>query len=205
MNVPLGTERDSSNAKLKLTVRRNRHNARRCCPSGATSTSFTQYASHATPPLSSSMFPLKVISALVALLLIASVRAETNVTIDDTDPRIVYKPSWSFQADVRLSPFYGTCKYSLVRQTDNTQDRFNKTTHFTSKQGATGSLTFSVEYRFLPKAQIWALAAGPLLNVQVAGRTLCVLRWIRNLRSTFTCLHSYHSPTPARQPDNGAI
>lgn len=152
MNVPLGTERDSSNAKLKLTVSRNRHNARRCCPSGATSTSFTQYASHATPPLSSSMFPLKVISALVALLLIASVRAETNVTIDDTDPRIVYKPSWSFQADVRLSPFYGTCKYSLVRQTDNTQDRFNKTTHFTSKQGATGSLTFSVEYRFLPKA-----------------------------------------------------
>ena len=97
------------------------------------------------------MFPLKILSALVALLLIASVRAETNVTIDDTDSRIVYRPSWSFQADVRLSPFSGTRKYSPVRQTDNTQDRFNKTTHFTSKQGATGSLTFSVEYRFLPK------------------------------------------------------
>ena len=98
------------------------------------------------------MFPLKILSALVALLLIASVRAETNVTIDDTDSRIVYRPNWSFQADVRLSSFSETRKDSLKRQTDATQDRFNKTTHFTSKKGATGSLTFSVEYRFLPKA-----------------------------------------------------
>ena len=53
-----------------------------------------------------SMFP----SALVALLLIASVQAETNVTIDDMDPRIVYQPQleWSFQGNVRPSQFFKT-------------------------------------------------------------------------------------------------
>ena len=52
------------------------------------------------------MFPLIFLPALVALLLIASARAETNVTVDDTDPRIVYRPNWSFQADVRPSQFF---------------------------------------------------------------------------------------------------
>lgn len=53
------------------------------------------------------MFLLKILTALVALLLMASVRAETNVTIDDTDPQIVYQPPgvWSFQSNVRLSSF----------------------------------------------------------------------------------------------------
>lgn len=154
-NVPLGTERVQPSTKLKLKLTKSAQ----CLPglpiAGVAHRG--QYFVHTIrvsrnlPSLSSSMFPLKILSALVALLLIASVRAETNVTIDDTDSRIVYRPSWSFQADVRLSPFSGTRKYSPVRQTDNTQDRFNKTTHFTSKQGATGSLTFSVEYRFLPQ------------------------------------------------------
>ena len=56
-------------------------------------------------PSPSSMFLLKILIALVALLLMASVRGETNVTIDDTDPQIVYYPPdvWSFQGNVRLS------------------------------------------------------------------------------------------------------
>jgi hypothetical protein len=102
------------------------------------------------------MFPLKLLLfALVALLLIAFVRAETNVTVDDTDPRIDYRPSWSFQADVRPSQFFVNREYYLlVRQTDNTQDRFNKTTHFTRQLGATASLTFSVECLcLLPKGR----------------------------------------------------
>ena len=51
------------------------------------------------------MFLLKILTALVALLLMASVQAETNVTIDDTDPQIVYQPPgvWSFQGNVRPS------------------------------------------------------------------------------------------------------
>ena len=67
-------------------------------------TSFTPYVSRATLHLSSSMCPLRFLAALVALLLIASGRAETNVTIDDTDSRIIYQPSWSFQGGVR--PFH---------------------------------------------------------------------------------------------------
>ena len=51
------------------------------------------------------MLLLKILTALVALLLMASVQAETNVTIDDTDPQIVYQPPgvWSFQGNVRPS------------------------------------------------------------------------------------------------------
>ncbi len=52
------------------------------------------------------MFLLKNLTALVALLLMASVRAaETNFTIDDTDPQIVYQPAavWSFLGNVRPS------------------------------------------------------------------------------------------------------
>lgn len=64
-------------------------------------TPFTPHVSCATLPLSSSMFPSEFLAALVALLLIASVRADTNITIDDTDPRIVYKPKWSYQGNVR--------------------------------------------------------------------------------------------------------
>lgn len=122
-NAPLiGTERVKRSTQTDRSSR-NRHNARRGCrsdyrrPIGANTPS-TQWVlrSHngpcATLPLSSSMFPLKVLSALVALLLIASVRAETNVTIDDTDPRIYYRPSWSFQGDVRSSPLSGTRGYS---------------------------------------------------------------------------------------------
>ena len=73
------------------------------------------------------MFPLKIFPALVALVLIASVWAETNVTIDDTDPRIVYQPAdlWVFVANV--------------------PDRWNETTHYTNWLGATASLTFTVE------------------------------------------------------------
>ena len=45
--------------------------------------------------------------ALVALLFTAIVRAETNVTIDDMDPRVVYQPQsvWSFQGNVSYSQF----------------------------------------------------------------------------------------------------
>lgn len=48
-----------------------------------------------------------VLVALVALLLLAIVRAESNVTIDDMDPRVMYQPpeAWSFQGNVRYSPF----------------------------------------------------------------------------------------------------
>jgi len=57
------------------------------------------------------MFPLKILlSALVAPLLMASVQAETNVIIDDTDPRIVYQPPgvWLFEGNVRPPPFLMT-------------------------------------------------------------------------------------------------
>ena len=65
-------------------------------------------------------------------------------------------PAGPFKAMYALRRSLELADTQLVRQTDNTQDRFNKTTHFTSKQGATASLTFSVECRFLPKA-----SAGP--------------------------------------------
>jgi len=64
----------------------------------------------------SSMFLLKILSALVALLLMASVRAEANVTIDDTDPQIVYQPPdvWNFQGNVRPSSFSGRRTLTLL-------------------------------------------------------------------------------------------
>ena len=77
----------------------------------------------ATLPLSSSMFTLKLLFALVALLLVASVRAVTNVTIDDTDPRIAYRPSWSFQADVRPLLFSGIREYFLTCAADGQHAR----------------------------------------------------------------------------------
>ncbi len=57
------------------------------------------------------MFLLKVLSAL---LLLASVQAEMNITIDDTDPRILYQPTdvWSFQGNVRPSPVSWTRRTS---------------------------------------------------------------------------------------------
>lgn len=114
-------------------------------------------------PSPSLMFPLKILIALVALLLMASVRAETNVTIDDTDPNIVYQPPgvWSFQGNVRPS-FVQDRGRSLLLQTVFTQDRWNKTTHYTSELGATASLTFTVE-RSCP------LTAGPLLIARLQG------------------------------------
>ena len=65
----------------------------------------SHYMSPATLTLSLSMFPLRLLSALVALLLIAAVQAETDVMIDDMDPRIVYQPPgvWSIQSNVRPS------------------------------------------------------------------------------------------------------
>jgi len=50
-----------------------------------------------------------MLSALVTLFLIATVGAETNVTIDDMDPRVVYEPEivWSFLGNVCPSPFSG--------------------------------------------------------------------------------------------------
>jgi hypothetical protein len=56
----------------------------------------------------SSVFSLKIHFALVAFLLVGSGRAEVNVTIDDTDPRIVYQPPgvWDFQGNVRPCPLH---------------------------------------------------------------------------------------------------
>ena len=66
----------------------------------------SRHVLHANPSLLPySMFLLRVFSALVALLLLVSVRAEMNVTIDDKDPRISYQPAgvWTFLDDVRPS------------------------------------------------------------------------------------------------------
>lgn len=118
--------------------------------------------SRAPLPPSPSMFPLGFLPALVALLLIASGRADTNITIDDTDPRILYQPKWSFQGNVRPWPVLHHSRTLTRTQTNITQDRFNKTTHFSAKQGATGSLTFSVEL-------LCSSAAGLLLMSRLQG------------------------------------
>lgn len=68
------------------------------------------YIPPATLSLPLPMFPLKFPSALVALFLVASMRPETNVTIDDTESRIVYHPPivWSYQGNVRSLQFSRT-------------------------------------------------------------------------------------------------
>ena len=75
-------------------------------------------------PLPLFMFLLEFLSTL---LLLASVKAELNITIDDLDPRIVYQPTdaWSFQGNVRPSPFSRTAHTStqlhgrpLIRKID---------------------------------------------------------------------------------------
>ena len=66
----------------------------------------SRHVLHGNPShLSYFMFLSRVLSALVALLLLASVRAEMNVTIDDMDPRVLYQPAggWSFLGNVRPS------------------------------------------------------------------------------------------------------
>ena len=88
-----------------------------------------------------------MLSALIALFLIAPVGAETNVTIDDTDPRVVY------ELDRKRLEFPGQrASFAVLRddhsplfQTAVTEDRINRTTHYTSVLGATASLTFTVE------------------------------------------------------------
>lgn len=145
------------------------------------------------------MFPLKILSVLVALLLMASVRAETNVTIDDTDPSIVYHPSgvWLFQGNVRPSPFSSTAG-----------------THFYYRHPSpkTGGIRRRIIHPNLGQQHPSPLLLSTLsiyrrtfADDQVVERTSRVLHWIRYQRDTPTSTCSYHSPTPTRQRGDVAI
>jgi len=124
-----------------------------------------------------SMFPLKIL--LVVLLLMAPARAETNITIDDTDPRIVYGPPgvWLFAGNVRPLAFSRTADIHIYysQPSHKTDGTIRRILHLSSEQQHPSPSLLST----------FAIYAGPLLKTSRRTHYTCTILDMVSRR----CLH----------------